>query len=201
MNRILLTTLALGLVFSSSAYARNIDVGATEVFGDASIDNTNGKVSAGTYEEKTKSTSINLGGFYYIQQNLGLGGIITYDKSNTSYNTGAADDSSKTFLLSPAAGYNISIAPDASIGILLALAGAIVGDSSYQFGNNPEQKSSISGTMFIVAYRKFFNPNVSLNVSLVNSSLKSKPDGGGTDTKFTSTAINAGLSVFFNPGM
>jgi len=197
MKAKLLATAALGIFLSQTAFAKELDVGSIEVFGNSSLSSSNEKATQATTEATTKTTEIDAGALYYVQKNIGVGLHFLYSKEDKSNNFSPNDSTLKLTLISPGAAYNLSIDEGSSVSFLLALAGLIKGEVSSQSGGNPTATAKVSGQILQISYKKFFNPHVSLNAGVTKSSTKAKPDDGSPDVDYKTTEFFVGLSTYF----
>lgn len=196
MKAKILSTAIFGLVLSQPVYAKDINLGTLELLGDASAQlSTEKDTSSGSpITETTKTTDLHATGLYYIQNNFGIGLDFTYLISK--YSRPGFDSTVKATLISPVVGFNLSLDPTSSILLEFGLLGAIQGVSTYDDSDGDTGEADISGTLIGALYKKFVNPNVSLNFGVALISVDAEYEFGGKD-ETDSTDFLAGISVYF----
>jgi len=192
MNKELSLIALFAFIFAQPSFAKDLEMGTVEVFGNSTFNKSNKKYYEGSGPtDEWKTTEIDVTPIYYLQKNFGIGIKFSQTKySEDGYN------SSQT-LISPGASFNVSIDESSSIALSAAMAGLIQGEYKSHETGFPEYSVDISGTILQAAFKKFLSPNISLNFSLTSTKLKGKPNTGGDDIHNDSTDYGAGLSVYF----
>lgn len=189
----------LGLMLAQPLQAKEIKQGTLEVTGGSSYYNQKAESSNNTNSVTTtdKETNLQITGAIYIQKNIAIGLDVFSSRGITSYSNNTPDDKYSLTMISPIVAYNISVSSHSSIELLIGKAGAIKGEKTYQFGNNPQSSSTVSGQFYSVTFKNYLNNYVSINLGLSKTKTKYSSDQNSGESNDNITGIDLGLSVLF----
>jgi len=195
MKNVILGASIIGLTcLSATAFSRDLAQGTIEIGGDLDLSLDSSELDiTGSDTMDTDTTTLNATGLYYVAPNIGVGLIWNYDSTEVSGAGDKLEESSN--LIGPAASYNLSLNDKTSLQFQGALALASI-----------EVKDSFSGTTTIDGFgwvvgaqlSYFLTDAVSIDGSLVYTSLSLEEDETKTDVDSTGFGTGVGLTVYLN---
>lgn len=186
MKKTVIVLLAL-LVLPATLWAMDITQGKFELSGKTAFDfsDTTTEVS-GQPDIDTTTWSFQLDGNYYIMNNLGLGLILQYEK--TEIEQGGSDTDISSLLIGPQVTYNFPLSEKVS----LFVNGAV----GYATAEVENEDADGWGWQVGAGLKYFFTNSVSINGALTYRNLSMEADAGG-DFDTDGFNLGVGLSIYF----
>ena len=177
----LLSIILIALLACAVSYARDLEQGTVEIGGDLDLSLSTTDEDAGGGTRTTDEINISGGALYYLQQNIGAGLILDYEKSDTE-----GFESTMTFI-GPIAAYNFSVNEDAGIKVFGGVGLAFYEDDG---GADADGFAVILGGR----YCYYLTDSVSLDATLSYTSMSLEDSGADYDSD--SISLGVGLSVY-----
>ena len=174
----------LALFVPATLWGMDINQGKIELSGKSAIDfsDTTTEVSGAPDIDET-SWNFQIDGLYYLQNNLGLGLIIEYDKTEFD-----SIDSS-TFIIGPQVTYNFPLSEKVSLFVNGAVGYATAEIDDFDADGWAFQ---LGGGL-----KYFLTDSASINGSLTYQNLSLEADSGGGDIDTSGINVGVGLSIYF----
>jgi hypothetical protein len=178
----------LALFVPATLWGMDINQGKIELSGKSAIDfsDTTTEVTGAPDIDET-SFNFQIDGLYYLQNNLGLGLIIEYDKTETE--VAGVDVDSSTLIIGPQVTYNFPLSEKVSLFVNGAVGYATAEIDDFDADGWAFQ---LGGGL-----KYFLTNSASINGSLTYQNLSLEADSGGGDIDTSGINVGVGLSIYF----
>lgn len=177
----------LALFVPTTLWAMDIPQGKLELAGRTAINFSDSSTEvSGSQDIDTTSFNLQFDGLYYLRNNLGVGLVLEYEKSEVEQGSVSVDSS--MLLLGPQASYNFPLNEKISLFV-----NGAVGYVTMEVENN-----DADGFGFVLGggLKYFLTNAVSINGTLQYQNM-SLEDDAGNDMDTSGFNIGAGLSLYF----